>query len=74
MEFLIGSFYLFFVVCCCKTEQFSFLKPSYLQFLLGICTRLAFNKCVQEIQKKKRTCGTLNLQDFESLDFNGNGY
>ena len=75
MDFFIGSFYLFFVVCCCRTEQFSVLKPSYLQFLLGVCIQLAFNKRLQEIQKtKKRTCSTPNVQDFESLDFNGNGY
>ena len=43
--------------------------------LWGISSQLAFNECLQEIQKKKkRTYSTPKFQDFESLDFNGNGY
>ena len=54
MKFFIASFDLFFVVCCCKIEQFSVLKPSHLSFLWAVSTQLAFNECLQEIQKKKK--------------------
>ena len=54
MEFFIASFDIFFIVCCCKIEQFSVLKPSYLSFLWAVSTQLTFNECLQEIQKKKR--------------------
>ena len=50
-----------------KQNSFLFLNlPIY---------ELASNECLQEIQnKKKRAYSTPKLQDFESLDFNGNGY
>ena len=50
-----------------KQNSFLFLNlPIY---------ELASNECFQEIQnKKKRAYSTPKLQDFESLDFNGNGY
>ena len=54
MEFFIASRSTLFVVCCCKIEQFSVLKSSYLWFLWGVSTQLASNECLQEIQKKKK--------------------
>ena len=53
-----ASFYVFCVLSCCKTDQFSVLKPSFLSFLWGVFTQLAFNECLQEIQKK-----TYNIQN-----------
>ena len=48
-----ASFYVFCVLSCCKTDQFSVRKPSFLSFLWEVLTQLAFNECLQEIQKKK---------------------
>ena len=75
IEFFIALFNIFFVVCYCKIEQFPVLKPAYLSFLWAVSTQLAFNECLQEIHTHKKEPIVLqSCKDFESLDFNGNGY
>ena len=74
MEFFIASFYIFYVVRCCKIEHFSVLKPSYLSFLWRVSTQLPFNECLQEIQKNStpivlQSCKILNHQIWH-----GDGY